>query len=245
MTNVKSYSRFIDTNVTLLLTVCIASSVLGFVLGVNRRTTAIAKHLDSHSNSISSSRNMKNMAAALRASVQQSDEKRIEISQRSDELLEFGNLSVKNVKISPNQKFSATSLAASGGGSVGDWLENFEFSLRNKSDKQITYVVFELQFPETEVNGPLMVYRELRIGIPPKESLDPTRSDAEPLALNVGDTTRVVLSAKHLQRIKEFILLRNFQLSEMNRVVVKILSVFFNDGMKWESGLYYRPNPVG
>src|ERR1044071_4833019 len=101
----------------LLLAVCAVSATLGFMLRDNK---AIA-------------------AKAYPASiVQQSDEKVIETYERDDELLEFSNLSIKNIKIVPNQKFSASSLAEKGGGQTEEWLENLEFSLRNKSGKQIT-----------------------------------------------------------------------------------------------------------
>lgn len=206
----------------LLLAVC-AGSALGLLLGNGKRVTAKAPPL-----SVS----------------RQSSDKLIQISQRPDEPLEFGNLSIRNAKITPGRKFNAASLAARSAAQGTDWLDNLEFNLKNRSDKQITYIVFELQFPDTEVSGPLMVYRELSTGVPSRASGGPLRSDDEsPLALKPGDTTTVKLSAKHLERIKHFIGLRNFRLSEMNTVVVKILVVTFDDGMKWSSGYYMKPNP--
>jgi hypothetical protein len=213
------------TNGTLvLLAICVASAMLGFLLGGLKPVSA---------------------KASGPLLPRQSDEKLIEISERTDELVEFGNLRLKDVTIAPSRKFSAASLAVKGGGEVGDWLENLEFTLRNKTDKQITYIQFELQLPDTEASGPLMVYREFGIGIHPK-AVGTLRGGAlrndEPLALKPGDTAIARLSADHLQRIKRFIALRNFQLADINKVVVKILGVFFDDGLMWSSGHYYRGN---
>jgi hypothetical protein len=209
----------------ILTAACVISGILGVVLGSSQRVTA---------------------GASRPLLSQLSDEKLIEISERPDELVEFGNLRVKNVQIAPSRKFSAASLAAKSGRQSEDWLENLEFSVRNKSDKQITYIQFELQFPDTGATGPLMVYREFGIGVHPKSG-DILRGGAsrndKPLVLDPGDTTTVTLSAEHLQRIKHFIGLRNLQLTDISKVVVKVLGVFFDDGLMWATGHYYRANP--
>jgi hypothetical protein len=173
--------------------------------------------------------------------VRQSDEKVIERIELSNEPLKFDDLAVKKVEISPGQKFSATSLAEKGGGKAEDWLENLEFSLKNRSNKQIVYIGLALQFPETEGSGPLMVYA-LGIGIPPQASKDEIKY-GNPLALYPGDTFSYALSVKRLELIKDFLALRKFQIIEMNKAVIKLTYVIFDDGMKWEQGYYYRPNP--
>jgi hypothetical protein len=206
----------------LLIAVCAVSATLGFVLRSNKVASAKA------------------YSPAL---LRQSDDKIIEINERPDELLEFSNLRVKNVKVAPGQRFSAQSIAANSNGQAEDWLENLEFRLENRSDKQIIYILFELQFPDTEINGPLMVYGDWGIGIPPRQSGNSVRSNGQSLALNPGATTTVALSDQTLQRIKQFIGLRNFQLTNIQKVVVKILYVLFDDGLKWSTGRYYKLNP--
>jgi hypothetical protein len=214
------------SNTLMLLAICIGSAMLGLASG-NRKTVTVT-------------------ATPSPFSVRQSDQKSIVISARPDELLEFGNVNVKNVKITPNRKFSLKSLAVKDGEQVDDWLENLEFSLKNTSDKHITYIQFEIQFPDTEVNGPLMVYREFGIGVDP-EAGSRSRGGAlrndRPLDLEPGTTTIATLSTAHLERIKHFIGLRNFQLTNINTVVVKILGVYVDDGLMWSSGHYYRLNP--
>ncbi len=51
------------------------------------------------------------------------------------------------------------------------------------------------------------------------------------------------LSAEELRRLKQFLALRNFQVTNLNKLVIRIVSVVFADGMKWEMDYYYRPNP--
>ncbi len=206
-----------------LLVVRTASAMIGFVLGINKVVTSRANQPQS---------------------VQRSDEKVIVTAEHADDPLKFSNLlRVKNVKITMGQKFNARSVAERGGGQVEDWLENLEFGLENKSNKRITYIHLELQFPDTKVNGPLMVYRQVTIGVPPNVSEDASRY-GEPLALNPGDTFTFTLSAKDLQQIKDFLALRKFQLSDINKVVVQVLYLIFDDGIKWTlGGSYYRPIP--
>lgn len=43
--------------------------------------------------------------------------------------------------------------------------------------------------------------------------------------------------------VKQFLLLRDFQLGQLNNTTVKLVAVSFDDGTKWEQGGYYRPNP--
>jgi hypothetical protein len=207
----------------ILLLVCAASALLGFALGDTKVNTARANK------SLSS---------------QQSDEKVIVTAEHTDDPLKFGDLlHLKNVKIVMGRKFSAKSIAERGGGRVEDWLEYLEFSLKNISDKQITYIHLELQFPDTDLNGPPMVYRQLAIGIPPKPSKNVSLY-RKPLALKSGDTLTFTLSDKDLQQIKDFLALGKFQLADTNKVVVQVLYLIFDDGIKWTlGGSYYRPNP--
>jgi hypothetical protein len=201
-----------------LLAVCAGSTMLGLVLGGPR-------------------------GAAPRINqpqvVEQSDEKVIVTAEHPDDPWKFGNvLRVNNVKIAMGGKFSARSIAESSGGSVEDWLENLQFSLENKSDRPITYIHLELQFPDTTINGPLMVYDRLSIGIPPGAVGDTSRY-GEPLALVPGDAFMFTLSARDLRAIKDFLALRKFQLTDINKAVVQVLYVIFDDGIKWTLGGSY------
>src|SRR5215470_7903437 len=80
---------------------------------------------------------------------QPSDEKTIERMEFSNEPFEFGHLSVKNINVTLRKTFSAKILTEISGGTVDDWLENFQFSLKNTSNKQINHFLIEFQFPDT------------------------------------------------------------------------------------------------
>lgn len=203
-----------------LLAVCGGSAMMGFVLGCSKVDTA---------------------QAGSSKLLQRSDEKVIERKEYPKEPLEFDNLAVKNVKIAPSQRVSARSLVAHGGGQIEDWLENLEFSLKNKSDKQVRYILLQLQFPETEVNGPMMAYN-IEIGMHPKASEVELRYST-PLALSPDDSFTFTLSANELKMVKDFLGFRKFQLSDLNRVVIQIVSATFDDGTNWTLGRHYRPNP--
>ncbi|MGA9772433.1 MAG: hypothetical protein WBV94_25595 [Blastocatellia bacterium] len=218
MANLKTH-RINQTG--LLLAVCIASAMLGFALRDNKTIAA------------------KTYPALI---LQQSDEKVIEKYDHGNEPVELDNLSIKTVKIAPGQKFSAKAITEMGGGRVEDWLENLEFTINNKANKQITFILIEFQFPETDASGARMVYNKLGIGIPPKASANALKYSKQ-LALNSGDTTTYTLSTRDLTLIKDFLALNKFQLADLNEMAIRLVYVIFDDGMKWELRHYYRPNP--
>lgn len=207
---------------TILLAVAVGSTISGFVLGTNNG--AIAKAVSS-------------------VSPLQSDEKVVERKEFSNEPFEFDNLSIKKIRMSPGTKFNATSLAEKGGGHVEAWLEDLAFTIKNRSNKQMTYINVELDFPETTSNGSMMVYNQLGIGIHPKAFGDGLKNGAL-LALDPGHTTTFTLSAQRLQVLKEFLASRNFQLADLNQVIIRVDQVIFDDGTKWSQGDHYRPNPA-
>src|SRR5262245_42886394 len=173
---------------------------------------------------------------------QRSDQKTIERKQFPNEPFRFGDLKVKNVTISPREKFSASSIAATGGGQVEDWIDKLSFTIKNTSNKRITYINIELDFPETSVNGPMMVYNQLAMGIHPK-ALENHLKHGAPLALEPGDSTTFVFSPEHLQLVRQFLADRNFQLADLNDATIRIDQVIFDDATKWSQGYDYRPNP--
>jgi hypothetical protein len=204
----------------LFLTVCCGASMIGLCLGNNGTPTVKAE----------------------RPLPQKSDEKTIERTQFNNEPFRFGDLSVKKTNITLGEKFSATSIARSGGGQTEDWLENLKFTVENTSEKPITYIDVELDFPETMSARGMMVVNQLGIGVPPFVSGDRLKQTT-PLMLDPAETITFMLSAQRLQMIKDFLAFKNFQLGDLNRVTIRIGYLVFEDGTKWEIGRYYRPNP--
>lgn len=185
----------------------------------------------------------------------QSDKKVVEKARYDNEPFEIVDLGVKNVKITSRERivpngftkvprdsyeFSAESVAKDGVGQAEDWLENLEFTIKNKSDKQITYIGLSIQFPETEVNGPIMVHNS-HIGIHPKGLTERT-TQSTPLALVPGDTVVFNLSSQQLKLMKDFLALKKFQLAGLNKAVIRMETMIFEDGIMWSAGHYYRPS---
>ena len=196
----------------LLILVCSGSAMLGFLC-----------------------RGGRNAAANSRPILQASDDKVIEIKRFPNEPYRIGDLRVKNTEVVARQPFSARSLTST----TGDWLENLEFTVRNTSDRRITYIVIQMDFPETGVGAPLMVYPKA-IGIPPVPPVPPR---SNPLSLDPGDKTDIIITAPEVEGIKDFLASRSYQLADLNKIVLRIATVAFDDGIKWEQGRLYRRSP--
>ena len=203
-----------------LLAICTASGLLGFAFRSNEKHPG-------------------NVSPEL--STQQSDEKVIERKEYGYEPFEFGGLSVRKVKIAPNQKLSARSLAESAGRQEEDWLEELEFTITNKRDKAITYIDLELAFPETVVGGPKRVY-DMDIGVHPSAFGDMLKY-GKPLKLKANETYVFHLSTEELKKIKRFLSRGGFELAHLNKIVISTGYLYFEDGTKWEQGHWYKPLP--
>lgn len=171
----------------------------------------------------------------------QSDEKVIEREEYPYEPFKVSDLRVKKATILPGQKFSSRALAESGGGKIEDWLENLSFTIKNTSDKHITYINYILEFTETGVGRPMMQY-VLDKGVRPTAPED-VRKYVAPLALDPGDSFTFELSAERLHMIQKFLEQGGFQLTNLNKVNIRTDTVFFADGMKWSHGDLYKLAP--
>jgi len=200
-----------------VLLVCVGAAILGLAFGRTHPITAKAA-----------------------PSSQGSDEKRIERKQFPREPFRVGDLSVRKIRVGPSGRFNARSLAEEAGGSVEDWLENLVFTITNSSNKRMTYINVELDFPETTSNGPMMVYNQLGIGVHPEDRL----KNGTQLGLDPGDTATFAPSAERIRLLKQFLAGRNFQLADLTQVTIRIDYIIFGDGMRWSQGEYYKPNPA-
>lgn len=217
------------TRTFVLVAVCAGSAALGFILRDSRTLTATAS---------------KSASLVEPATLGQSDEKTVLLRYTTKDPLKFSDvLWLKAVRVLSGATFSARSIAEKAGSTNEGWLDRLQFTVKNQADKRIVYVHFEVSFPDTMANGqPIMVYRELSLGIPAKASGD-TSKYGEPLSLDPGQTHTVVISSEHLKVMDEFLALRRYRLSDLTRVDIQVLDLFFNDGTKWSLGGYYKPNP--
>ncbi len=209
-------SRFLQ--IVILLLVCVASAVVGFAIKRNAKQFVVVSQP---------------------VLLQQSDEKVIERKEYGYEPFEFSDLGVRRSKIVPRQKLSAAALAETGGGQVEDWLENLQFTIKNKWEKSISYIDFDLTFPETRAGRPMMAY-DLDIGTHPSAAGD-SRKYGQKLTLKPGEALTFTLSAKKLASLKNFLALGGFQLASLNKAVIRIDYIIFEDGMMWEQGSWYKP----
>jgi hypothetical protein len=212
-----------------VVAVCTGSATLGFILGDSKTLTATA---------------FKSASLIEPATVAQSDEKTVLLRSTSKDPLTFSDsLWLKTVGLLSGETFSARSVAEKAGSTNEGWLERLQCTVKNQADKRILYVRFEVSFPDTMANGqPIMVYRELTLGIPPRASGAKSKN-GEPLSLDPGQTQTLVISSEHLKVMDEFLALRQYRLNDLTRVDIQVLDLFFDDGTKWSGGGYYKPNP--
>jgi len=205
--------------ITALLIICAASAFVGFASRKNN--TPIA-------------------AVSKSAMLQWSDEKVIDRKQFLNEPFKVADLKVKSTDIDLNEKFSAQSLAQKAGGNFEDWIDNLSFTIQNTSDKKLTYMAFSLDFPETAaIGGSMMVYT-MEIGRHPQ---DVENKKGERISLDAGDYYTVTISTNDLKKIKSFLLLKGYQLVNLNKVTIWIDYVIYDNELRWEQGYWYQPDP--
>lgn len=209
----------LHNQLVVLLALCAVLTTIGFSPGEDNRVGAGAGH---------------------GGPPQRSDLKVIERYERPGDPIEPSDFSVRGMRIKLREAFSANLLAKERGGDADAWLLGLSFSLKNIAKKRVTFILFELQFPETSATGPRMAHR-VSMGQHPKrpESGKPVK----PLTLDPGDTTTYKLTAFDLEAIKQLLATGSYRIEALNKAVLRVLLVFFEDGWKWEQDYYYRPNP--
>jgi hypothetical protein len=219
-------------NLIVLMAVCIASSILGFALGGSTTIPVQASQTQ-----------LTHQITSQPTLPKKSDIKMIEREKFDNELVEIEDLSVKDIKIKIGQTFSASNMTRKSGGQTDDWLENLQYSIKNTSEKQIIHLRLELSFLETMANGhPIMVYNNLLIGIDPRMPPNVIQQ-SRPLSLSPGESVTFKLSPNQLKSVKEFLAFGGFQLADLNQVTLRTSTITFNDGIWWNQGNFYRPNP--
>jgi hypothetical protein len=168
--------------------------------------------------------------------LQQSDEKVIERQRHQNEPFEISDLSVQATNVLLGEKFNISKIPES-----RDWLKDLQFTIKNKSDKQITYFVYSLRFPQGVIHGGQLL-NPMDVGVPPS----PLRSITEnkPLVINSEDTFKVALPDKELTLIKKVLSREGHDLADLTTVILRIEFIIYEDGMRWEGGHWYKPNLI-
>ncbi len=120
-----------------------------------------------------------------------------------------------------------------------DWLKHVTFRIKNKSDKVITFLQIDLDFPETEAVAGAIMMRQLFFGQRPdfKSTLR-----NPPLYLQPNETMEVSLE-KEYGDIKALIELKYPSVENINKLTIRTSDIVFEDGTLYAGGMFFRRNP--
>jgi hypothetical protein len=116
-----------------------------------------------------------------------------------------------------------------------EWIKNLSFKVKNHSSRTVTYVGVDLFFSDDTTGAPAMV-RQLRFGQRP---LNPNPRDGV-LSLKPGDSLDVSMQTQY-ESLKKFIEMKQ-PIGRVNKTMIRIYLVFFDDGTKWDLGNFYVPD---
>jgi len=119
-----------------------------------------------------------------------------------------------------------------------DWLRDFTISVKNTSDKTITYIVLNLRFPEVTRNGGAALHQVL-LGIDPDQKfsrpelrLAPNEVLEIPLAARYDDIGTLVKTVGS-----------GFAIETLSKVEVEFHAALLDDQTLFQAGAWYRRNP--
>lgn len=135
-----------------------------------------------------------------------------------------------------------------------DWLKNLTVTLKNVSDKPITYVALFLRFPETARDKPS---RGLNLPSPTSTDrphgsglhqifigVDPDRKFQRPkLRLAPSESLDIPLDTE-FRDIATLLRLLDQPIEQVSQMEIEIHSALFDDGSLFEAGMMYRRDPT-
>ncbi|MBO0861870.1 MAG: hypothetical protein J2P21_25950 [Chloracidobacterium sp.] len=79
------------------------------------------------------------------------------------------------------------------------------------------------------------------VGVPPS----PIKSITEnkPIFMHPEDLLRVILPDKHLTAISKTLSKHGYNFPDLTQVIFRIEEIIYEDGMMWDAGHWYKPNP--
>jgi len=119
-----------------------------------------------------------------------------------------------------------------------EWLQDFKFRLKNKSGKQIIYIGWQLEFPETAQSGSVMAYPS---NYGPNQYRKPKDYEKE-VPIAPGDTVELGYTPKDLVQLKAFVEKRHL-LQSLTRADIRIIAIHYGDGTGWDSGITTKQDP--
>lgn len=161
------------------------------------------------------------------SSSHQDKEKRIERLSYDNEPVEISKLKANDNVLELGKKIPDTD----------DWLKHFKIEFKNKSDKIIVYLCYDLDFPETKETGNIFAF-PLCYGINPFVN----KNNDNKQLLEPGDVAEVQLTDAKLATLKE-IIERRQPFSGISKINIRLSFIAFEDGTAWSGGSMLRPDP--
>lgn len=119
-----------------------------------------------------------------------------------------------------------------------DWLKYLTFKVKNRSDKPITFLQIDLDFPETKTTGSIMMH-QLFIGQRPDFR---STLNNPPLYLKPNETIEISLEPEY-SAIKRLIELRQPSVENINKLIIRTSEVMFEDSTLYSGGGIFKRNP--
>jgi len=118
-----------------------------------------------------------------------------------------------------------------------DWLNDLTITIKNLSDKPITYIHVDLDFPETINTGSIMAFPLFYGTMSPEPAKDKKLESIEP-----GGLLELKLDEKTLKRLRNFIETRQ-PLDNVMELGIRINLILFDDDTGWNGSIVRRdPN---
>ncbi|MFN2530110.1 MAG: hypothetical protein ABR555_02315 [Pyrinomonadaceae bacterium] len=119
-----------------------------------------------------------------------------------------------------------------------NWLRQVSFRITNTSEKPITYIAINLNFPETANTGTGGVaLHQITLG-------DWTFSSIvrQPFNLEPGESREISLETQYSEKIS-LLKLKQCSANQVTKIITRLNQVLFVDETLWSGGEFYRRNP--
>lgn len=120
-----------------------------------------------------------------------------------------------------------------------DWLKHLTFKVKNRSDKPITFLQMDLDFPETEETAGAIMMHQLFFGQRPD-----FKSTLNNLPLYIKPNEAMVISLeREYDDIKTFIELKLPTIGRVNKLTIRTSSIIFEGDVLYSAGMFSSRNP--
>lgn len=119
-----------------------------------------------------------------------------------------------------------------------DWPRRLSLEIENTSDKPITFLTVNLNFPDTRSSGYMMTY-PVELGVRP--IVNPRAAAGKTMRLMPKEKVQITLDDKY-DELERFIKSRH-SMNQITNLEVEIGFIVFEDGIAWSAGDFLRPDP--